>query len=766
MDSAAVRVPTSAAVLFQDGLGERRQVFDQTTNETLEMLCLRGELTAVPAFEFALRERVSRLANFRHAYYGRVRRVDRLSDQGSTLAIVSELTEGARLSEILTVAERRHLPLDINAALCLVRQLVPAVAMLHQNARDVAHGALGPERIVVTAHARLVIVDYVLGAALEQLRYSHERYWKDLRIALPRSAGLPRFDHRADVTQLGVVALSLILGRLLREDEYPSRIADVVGSASAMTAGREPMTPALRSWLARTLQIDVRNSFTSALEAQIALDEVLSDDSGYIAAPVALETFLARYHESAVRPAAPEPVSTSPYANYLTELIATPKPEVRPVPESRPAHVDVRPVDPVIPAPATPTVESYVPPSMSVEVAPMADSIGGFAESTYEHVRMPVPRPHSDPTLYSESVPGKPRYPVPDFESKATENARSFAAEPAPTVRGVELEFDEAPQRNWRRMAAVAVVLVALAGGGLFVVRYRRAPAPIGASVGTLVVESNPPGARVIVDGESRGVTPVNLTLKAGAHVVELRGAGDPRVIPLTIPAGSQISQYIELPKTRTAAALGQLQVRTDPPGARVTVDGVPRGAAPVTIPDLPPGDHDVLLESDLGSVRQHVTIEAAATASLVVPMTTPANAPLSGWVSVSTPVEVQLFEDGRLIGTSQSDRIMVAAGRHEIAIVNDTLGYSGTQTVQVAPGRVVPLAIELPKGTIALNAVPWAEVWIDGERVGETPIGNLPLVIGPHEIIFRNPELGEERHAVTVTMAGPARLSVDLRKK
>src|SRR5574341_1713132 len=153
MDPGVAHVAKASPVLFRDGLGERRHIVDQATNETLEMLCLRAELTGVPSFEFALRERVSRLANFRHAYYGRVRRVDRLTDQTATLAIVSECTAGARLSEILMVAERRRLALDINAALCLIRQLVPAVAMLHQNARDVAHGALGPERIVVTPHA-------------------------------------------------------------------------------------------------------------------------------------------------------------------------------------------------------------------------------------------------------------------------------------------------------------------------------------------------------------------------------------------------------------------------------------------------------------------------------------------------------------------------------------------------------------------------------------------------------------------------------------
>ena len=393
MDSAAARASTHAAIVFQDGLGERRQIVDQTTNETLEMLCLRTELTAVPSFEFALRERVSRLANFRHAYYVRVRRVDRLAEHGSMLGIVSELTQGARLSEILAVAERRRLVLDINAALCLIRQLVPAVAMLHQNARDVAHGALGPERIVVTPHGRLVIVDYVLGAALEQLRYSHERYWKDFRIALPRSAGLPRFDHRGDVTQLGIVALSLILGRPLREDEYPARISDVVASATAMSAlgGREPIAPRLRTWLSRTLQTDLRNSYTSALEVQGALDELLSEDSGYIAAPVALDTFLARYHECADQAAAPRPaqespnprpahepsilhpVEESPYANYLNELIRPSEPPRVKVPA--PARSGSRPAHHSDPQQIQGT-ESYLSALPSeVEVAPMADSV-------------------------------------------------------------------------------------------------------------------------------------------------------------------------------------------------------------------------------------------------------------------------------------------------------------------------------------------------------------------------------------------------------
>jgi len=91
-------------------------------------------------------------------------------------------------------------------------------------------------------------------------------------------------------------------------------------------------------------------------------------------------------------------------------------------------------------------------------------------------------------------------------------------------------------------------------------------------------------------------------------------------------------------------------------------------------------------------------------------------------------------------------------------------LGYREARVMRVEPGRTVSLAIELPQGTLALNATPWAEVWVDGQRVGDTPIGNLAVTIGPHEVIFRHPELGERRHAITVTTNLPGRLSVDLR--
>ena len=127
MDPAVVGSPASAPpAAFEDGLGERRHTVG-AGNEPLEVLRLSTVLSAVSSFEFALRERSGRLATFRHESFGRVRAVERLEKLASTLVIISDYTRGSRLSELLEAAERRAVPLEIDAAKCLIRQLVSAI---------------------------------------------------------------------------------------------------------------------------------------------------------------------------------------------------------------------------------------------------------------------------------------------------------------------------------------------------------------------------------------------------------------------------------------------------------------------------------------------------------------------------------------------------------------------------------------------------------------------------------------------------------------
>jgi hypothetical protein len=321
----------------------------------------------------------------------------------------------------------------------------------------------------------------------------------------------------------------------------------------------------------------------------------------------------------------------------------------------------------------------------------------------------------------------------------------------------------------WQSPWAIAAVLVLIAvtTGVTILGRKSATPAPVPASTGTLEIGTNPDGVAVFIDGSSRGTTPLTVTLPPGAHVVELVTDTDRRQVPVTMKAGTHMSHFIEMPKTQ--AGMGDLMVRTDPAKAMVTVDGKPYGRSPVTVKGLTAGTHRVSLENESGTFNDNVVIEAGATASLVVPMTKPqaaAGANVSGWIAIAAPADLQVFEGGRFVGSSRSDRIMVAVGRHDLEMVNEALGYRSTKTVDVSAGQVATVKPEWPKGSLALNAQPWAEVSIDGERAGETPIGSVSVPIGTHEIVFRHPDLGERRTTATVTTGAATRVSMDMRAK
>jgi len=524
---------------------------------------------------------------------------------------------------------------------------------------------------------------------------------------------------------------------MLREDEYPHGAGDVLALASAISdkGEHQPLPSSIRTWIGRALQLE-KNPFATALEARDALDRVLSGDEDEDAS----ETFAVggAAEESPVaeiQPVSdPTPVSTAIPTSVLkpTDSGSMPRPEAASI---------------VMPKPVEPAPASLSSLSSSSSVSPVSHTPAFSSQSSGSSSSFTN---HSSSSFNSQ----------PSFVPPATYEPAEFEDEDE--AASTMPDFKRMVPRG--RVAAVAVALVAVSTVGLFAARKYLMPGALPAVTGTLSINTNPPGATVVVDGQTSGITPLELALKPGAHNVELRGAGEPRTVPVNITPGQTVSQYIELPKAATA--FGQLQVKTEPAGAQVTVDGIPRGKSPVLIEALAAGEHAVALDNDGANVKQTVTIEAGVTASLVVPLGAVEPAAVSGWVSVAAPVELQLYENKRLLGTSQSDRVMVTAGKHDIELVNDVLGYRVTRTVQVPAGKVAAIKVEWPKGTIAINALPWADVWIDGERVGETPIGNLQLAIGPHEILFRHPELGEQKYAATVTLAAPARVSVDLRKK
>ena len=152
----------------------------------------------------------------------------------------------------------------------------------------------------------------------------------------------------------------------------------------------------------------------------------------------------------------------------------------------------------------------------------------------------------------------------------------------------------------------------------------------------------------------------------------------------------------------------------------------------------------------------------AAAPRPTAVPAPTP-RAP--GGISVSSPIELEVFEGERRLGSTATGIVPTPAGRHQFDLINSVLGFHSQQVVDVRAGQVVALTVSPPNGRININAVPWAEVLVDGKPVGETPIGNLSIALGEHEIVFHHPQLGEARRTAVVRSDAVTRVSANLER-
>jgi len=604
--------------VFADGFGRRVVRLESADAAPTEHLLLSPALATHDRFVAALGERVAKLHGRRLTAYSRVQRLD--TDGPGGVSVVSEYVKGWRLADLLDVAESENLTLDIGVVMLLLRQLLPTAALLSTQIRDAASGALGPEHLLLTEQGRLVLTDYVFGSAIDALEWDAEQLWKRLRIATPPGPAAKAVSQRGDVVQVGVTVLSLVVGRRLRDDEFPERLEDLVSSARQKTPAviDAPLSPGLRDWLMRALQLGPK-SFEKPFDAQMALERLLAADTALLAQPAELDQAVARFERFMPAFELPEPpvelLLEAPPPDLVPLAVAFDRPVAAAV---EPAPVELRPLGE---APA-PTRKSGVRKKKGEAVAPAVEIAPPPIAVVDEPVvvegdRTPAPMPPAgDPPLeavacVAAAPPVHAGHVVP-FEAPAERRT----PEPEPLPEAVVVEADT----PWWRSVRVVAALVALAVAQTAFIGWTLTRPSEGLSGdGELVVQSRPEGATVVIDDREHGVTPLTVRVSPGTHVLQVRaGASEPRVIPLQIRPGVQTAQYVEL---QGVATTGVLEVRSEPAKARVTIDGRERGSTPLTLRDVAPGDYQVVLERSGWKSTQVVRVEPGGTAQLVVPI-------------------------------------------------------------------------------------------------------------------------------------------------
>jgi serine/threonine-protein kinase len=103
----------------------------------------------------------------------------------------------------------------------------------------------------------------------------------------------------------------------------------------------------------------------------------------------------------------------------------------------------------------------------------------------------------------------------------------------------------------------------------------------------------------------------------------------------------------------------------------------------------------------------------------------------------------------GKVIGTTPLEAVELPVGKHTLALASSRFGIQRSLTVEVAAGELTTKTVDVPRGKLVINARPFAEVYVDGEHVGTTPV-TRPVYEGRHEVKLVS-EAGEQIRLVDV---------------
>jgi hypothetical protein len=271
----------------RDGYGFRRIEHDSRSGR-VEVLDVSAVL-ATPAAEQAIRSRAARFTDGKAPMLATIHRIARGGDR---LSVTTAAPVGVTLEDILGALEFRTVSLSDEGIVELATLTIRAVAAMHGLRGAPTHGALNPAHILFRREGGVLLTGAVFADALQGLQHNREQLWREFGVALPPSAGLPRFDQRSDVAQLGALVLAIFLRRTLTAAEYPRGIADLIGTAAENLAVSGFPASALRMWLQQAMQLHAKATLSSAVDAARAFPEVPPDASSRRAGAQAVQAVI------------------------------------------------------------------------------------------------------------------------------------------------------------------------------------------------------------------------------------------------------------------------------------------------------------------------------------------------------------------------------------------------------------------------------------------------------------------------------------------
>lgn len=116
----------------------------------------------------------------------------------------------------------------------------------------------------------------------------------------------------------------------------------------------------------------------------------------------------------------------------------------------------------------------------------------------------------------------------------------------------------------------------------------------------------------------------------------------------------------------------------------------------------------------------------------------------------VLTEPNARLQVDGEAVATADAEGqlgpIAIRPGAHALSLDEPKSGFQRERPIEVQGGRDLVLEIKAQWGWLDLRVSPWAEVLIDGTKIGLTPLSPIKMMAKTHTLQLKNPDLSVSR--------------------
>jgi hypothetical protein len=240
----------------------------------------------------------------------------------------------------------------------------------------------------------------------------------------------------------------------------------------------------------------------------------------------------------------------------------------------------------------------------------------------------------------------------------------------------------------------------------------------------TIEVTSDPTDATILVDKkEQEGKTPLKLKFKKGSYAIEARQNG----LRLLEQTTNWVSQGGGSAKLHFQFAYGSVSIKSEPPGATITNNGVAIGTTPMDIPIAAAG---VEVVYELGML-EHVprTVRGVVTngQKLMLSESLPLSRDVGTIELDSTPRGAKIFLKDKLLTPATPDQVRLEQGTYTLTARYKDDWPTKEIKVEVKKGLTLSTNIYFENARVAVESEPeGATVWIGTNQVGRTPVTTI----------------------------------------